>query len=245
MSNKPPAGWKDYTVFLILLTLACAFIDRAEAYEYNGEKWMSRIDWYMGAGCPSYVKGTVEEVAKEIEANVAAIETRYVTKWSGVPAQDQRTTFYCGTTDVQESYLINLPWWLEMNTAETVAGRARWYYKESNNEIVECDVWLNTDELTEGNVEKFVRHELAHCLGLRHSNEYSAVMYYAPLLPYYHVDDWAGLKRLYHDCTPVIDKYLNLYIGAVETTEGMLSGILRAGKQWYADVYNVEEVECL
>lgn len=247
MSHKPPAGWTDYIAFLTLLTLACLYISRADAYDYNGEKWMSRIDWYMGTGCPKYVKESALSVYDEIEANVEAIETRYVTHWSQSPRQDERTTIYCGDTDVQDGNSIKLPWWLEMREGRllsddgtTVVGRARWYYKPSDNEIVECDVWLNSSELTESTVDKYVRHEIGHCLGLQHSEEAVAVMYFAAILPYYHVDDWAGLKRLYQDYRPVVDAYLNLYTGLLDTRLGVASGIIDSGYVWPDDAYSIE-----
>jgi hypothetical protein len=245
--SKPPAGWKDYTAFLIALTLACVYISKAEAYEYNGERWLKKINWYMGTGCPSYVKDSAMMIFDELTENVEDIETNHLGKWNLTPSKDQRTTIYCGTSDVQQTQIERLPWGIEMRVSQvltedqdTVAGTAYWYYKSSNNEIVECDVWLNTDSLTVSNADKFVRHELGHCLGMKHSDVVSSVMYYAPVLPHYHVDDWAGLKRLYKDGRPIIDKYLNLYTGTVETTEGLASGILDAGKVWYDDVYNVE-----
>lgn len=241
------------------IVLAFSIVNLVHAAEYNGEHWQSTYLWYVDASCPAFVKNSVEEQL----AKHSPVATQYVTVWNRGISQDSANVIYCGYSDVQETQVqLPLPYGLTSSVSETVAGRARWYHLTATQEIVECDVWLSSMYTNEDTVDRYVLHEvLGHCMGLRHSSEKDAVMYYAPRATSFHIDDYAGLTELYRLCrdSAFVDYKGNLYLARLDVEELLealddrqydayrgveLSAYLAANEPWPASVYNVKESAC-
>ena len=230
----------------------------ATAAEYDGEHWQSTFIWYVDISCPTYVKPTVEAVLEK-HSPVAHL---FISTWSLGVSQDSSNVIYCGYSDVQEMQLQQLPYRLEAATSETTAGRARWYFYREQQKIVECDVWFSSGSLTEETVELYVLHEVVgHCMGLQHSIDRDAVMYFAPTATGFRVDDYAGLTELYRLCREkdYIDTLGNKYIARMDVEDLLavldnrehdmyrgveLSGYLDANTMWPSGLYNIKESSC-
>ena len=244
---------------MVLLGVLLSVSTKTSASEYDGEHWQSTFMWYVDASCPSYVKPAVEEALEKH----SPVESLFLGVWSRGVSQDSSNVIYCGYSDVQEMQLQQpLPYGLEYAVAEATAGRAKWYFFRESQKIVECDVWFGTASLTEENVELYVLHEvLGHCMGLQHSNDRDAVMYFAPNATGFHVDDYAGLTELYRLCRDkdYIDTLGNKYIARLDVEDLLavldnrehdmyrgveLSGYMDANTMWPAGLYNIKESAC-
>lgn len=234
------------------------------AAEYNGEHWESTFQWYIDASCPALVKTAVEEALDRY----SPVDTQFVGIWSKGISQDSASVIYCGDSDVQQAQLqAPLPYGLASSVADAldapyiVAGRAYRYYYTETQEMAECDVWLNSVIINEQLLDVLVLHELGHCMGLLHSSEENAVMYYVPTAKSFHIDDYAGLTELYSMCRDknFTDYMGNMYIARLDVEDLLealddraydmfrgveLSAYLDAGGIWPSSVYNVKQSSC-
>jgi len=204
------------------------------AYEFNGEKWKSPLEWYMGDGCGPLVKYEVEKALDEI----APLGHSYKGSHPEVD-QDWKSVIYCSkelgasgsslrrsNLKMSESYILS--------ESGAIVGNTKWWH--ANGEIVEFDIWLQEDLFL--GLGKIVRHELLHGFGLQHSLNENAIMFWSPSTNNLHIDDLAGLSMLY-DCKVKADQDANIFIPWVEWLGQNFSAFLMLEDGY--QVYDVEE----
>ena len=257
------------TVCYIAIIIGCyvVFTDDAEAAEYKGDHWATSFSWRVDKGCPVYVKTSVQEM---LDKHAPVTNNYYGRSYTTPSFGDKQNVIYCGVTDVQSEQLTTpLPAYVDYEVTElvsreenAVAGRARRSWYASSLEMIECDVWLSTLFIDEENINKFTLHEVVgHCMGLTHSNDTNAVMYYAPSATQWAADDFAGITELYEQCheKPYIDSIGNVYMPSLDVEDLLeaidnrdhdkwrgvtLAAYLDANENWPAGLYNIKESAC-
>lgn len=253
------------TLLFALVIAAMLFISPlAQAAEFDGDRWSTSFNYFVDRDCPDYVAPAVKEALEKH----SPVVYHYFGKSSMTPSNDSQNLIYCGATDVQSGMIQTIPFHLELkeekvvNSGNAAAGRARWYVIKKQDRIVECDVWLSSIWMNEGNVDKYVLHEVTgHCMGLRHLPNPNAVMYFAPYRNDFHVDDFAELADLYDTCPDkdFIDSDGNIFHVALDV-EALLArldlrehdryrGVELVGKQyvgseWPAGLVDIRESGC-
>lgn len=84
-------------------------------------------------------------------------------------------------------------------------------YSSLSGSIIDADIWIDTDYIHESNIKFVLRHELGHLLGLPHSENEDALMYWKPTRETWHITDYATLSLAYN-CVSQLDSEMNEYV---------------------------------
>jgi len=240
--NKPDHGWKKPLMALIivmLIGLVIGVFQKSYGYELPEKfrKWnLGTVNvYYKTDGCNIRTLGLIHRASRKWDV----IETDDRGTTTLPIGYDQRVTLYCAETDPVE--LVRLPPGVSMQTDYLtdsqnglVLASARSYWLGSS--IVDCDIRLHPYFVTNSNVESVVAHEWGHCLGIDHSNNWDATMFYAPpIRSTLHADDLLAACELYQVCK-LMDAEGNLAIRPIEYNNEWWYGYLPKGGVWPDDV---------
>lgn len=223
---------------LVVFTLAMTNQKSIRGFEFSGEKWRENIEFHYMEGCPDYVLPSIEkafESVSPVEFDNTGI--RYSVGF------DYKVTFYCADAPHQKLQVI--PPTIrsaQSNFAideQTIGATTRRYWIQDSLKIIDFDVWLNTSVIDPSNIEKILKHEILHGLGIRHSENPEALMYRAPRRSQMHADDLAAISLLYEICEDSIDEELNYFMHKVPVEGENYYGILPNGGTWPKDVHSI------
>jgi hypothetical protein len=232
---------KYLTLLVSALTLLVPIL--SHGFEFSGIKWKQSIRYYYMEGCPAYV--------------LPAFEAAFNTV-SPIPFQntgvrfsvgfDHKVTLYCA--DSPNDSLQQIPSNIEsadthFSTEEqTIGATTRRYWNKTSLEIVDFDIWLNTKVITPENIDKILKHEVLHGLGISHSNNPDALMYFKPTRSKMHADDLAALSILYEICEDSVDDDFNLFVHKLSLEGERYYGILPFGGIWPDDIHTIGLSPC-
>jgi hypothetical protein len=111
-------------------------------------------------------------------------------------------------------------------------------------EIIDFDIWLNTEVITPENIDKILKHEVLHGLGISHSNNPDALMYFKPTRSKMHADDLAALSILYEIFEDSVDGDFNLFVHKLSLGGERYYGILLFGGIWPDDIHTIGLSPC-
>ncbi len=221
--------------FLVLIATSILFANQAAAFETNGKVWPEMpIKYYVNPlECPELDT----EDGKLSIVDVAAFATQ---AWGGVACADVSFQ-YMGTTEatweadgMNVIYCVSDPEEWAFGTG--AAGATVWIPRENDDDPMEVDLALNAAELIwkdgggtalESDVldpQALITHELGHWLGMSHTPDPYATMYFATLPNAMQrtlaADDKAGLCSLYpsgyKECESDADCYDDDYCKALQ-----------------------------
>ena len=238
--NKKDYGWKKPILALIIVMLiGFGIFQKVYGYELPDQfrKWnISTVNvYYKTDGCNILTLGLIHRASRKW--GVLQTDDRGTTT---LPiGYDQRVTLYCAEVDPME--IVRLPPGVSMQTDyltdsqnNFVVASARSYWLGSS--IVDCDIRLHPIFVNNSNVESVVAHEWGHCLGIDHSNNWDATMYYAaPSRATLHADDLLAACELYKVCK-LMDSEGNLAIQPIEHNNECWYGYLPNKGIWPDDV---------
>lgn len=133
---------------------------------------------------------------------------------------DEMPTIFCDPDDTRlgTSDLSHLPDGIqvteydiksEVNNAVTLAS-AR-VYSSYSGAIMDADIWIDSDFIHESNINYVLKHEIGHLLGLPHSNDPDALMYWKPTARTWNITDYAMFSMAY-TCTSQLDDRMNEFV---------------------------------
>lgn len=231
--------------YLTLFFFACALLVpmTSNSFEFNGEKWQQNIHYYYLDGCPAFVLPAFEAAFKTV---------------SPVPFQntgvrfsvgfDHKVTLYCA--DAPKDALQEIPSNIQSvdthfaTEEQTIGATTRRYWIKDSMKIIDFDIWLNLGVITPENIDKILKHEVLHGLGISHSNNPDALMYFKPTRSKMHADDLAAINLLYEICEDRVDDDFNLFVHKVPVGEESFYGILPFGGIWPKDVHTIGRSAC-
>ena len=230
---------KHGVIAILILSFIAAFVFDSDGYELPDRfrKWnVEAIEVYYNTdGCPFDTTG---------------LWTRAAYKWGVLDVvemghnsigYDNRPTLYCA----ENAALQNVPSDVEVridyvrsSQDNLILATAHSYW--ISEAMVDCDIRLHPAFVYEENIEEAMLHEFGHCLGIAHSQDREAIMYYAIRKgAYLHADDHLAICEIYGVCR-LIDSNLNLAIPPQEYGEACYYGYLIAGGIWPDDVVATE-----
>lgn len=213
------------------------------AFEFTGERWHDQISYHYMVGCPAYVMPAIEKAFATVSP--VAFKNTGIRHAVGF---DYKVTLYCAAEPFSSLQVVPPEIQSEetnFSTEEqTIGATTRRYWLKSTKEIVDFDIWLNSAVITPQNIHKILNHEILHGLGIRHSENPDALMYYLPLREDLHVDDLAAVSLLYEICEDQIDEELNLFMHKVPVNGELYYGILPNGGRWPDDVHTIGYSVC-
>lgn len=217
----------------ILLSYAAGKTEAAEL-TVPPTKWHGPISYYTGTGCPNNVYDLIDQAAEEAEQY--SVPFTYVGKWNSLD-RDGRNTIDCSA----ESPFVDAIMTLEEGVTYTdedvtvytdgklfILGTTRaWHYVETG-QIFEFDIWLSTTWLFLEPI-KTIRHEVAHALGVIHSNFSESLMYPSPKEKNWDVETIAKLDMQYGKCIPRVTANLDTWIPRLEYQGQYVYGVWAHG----------------
>lgn len=218
--KNPDHGWKKPVLALIivmLIGLVFGVWEKASAYEFNGEHWTQDYHYSIGAGCNNFQIFAIELGLKRFAP--VPVYREKDTYLSGL-VSDGVNTISC--SDTVPPALIQRPGMMTQeefltDEANTIIGKAQWWWPLGSLEISECDYWLSTSA-DPVNTFNAATHESGHCWGLRHSKDHRSVMAPSAATSRPTLDDLAGLAHLYGNCAVVqIDHKGNVFLPAIDS----------------------------
>lgn len=223
---------------LVVYTLAVVIQQNSYGFEFTGEKWRENIRFHYMEGCPAYVLPSIEKAFESVSP--VAFQNTGVRYSVGF---DYKVTFYCA--DEPRQNLQTIPSNIqsaETNFAideQTVGATTRRYWIQDSLKIIDFDVWLNPSVIDSSNIDKILKHEILHGLGIRHSENPEALMYFAPRRSQMHADDLAAISLLYEICEDSVDEEFNYFMHKVPLEGENYYGILPNGGMWPKDVHSI------
>lgn len=213
------------------------------AFEFTGERWREKISYHYMEGCPAFVLPAIENAF----ASVSPVAYLNTGRQESV-GFDYKVTFYCSDSPVRD--LQNIPStiaWHESKFAiseHTIGATTRRYWIIDTQKIVDFDIWLNSEVIDKENIDKILNHEILHGLGIRHSDNPEALMYFLPQTESMHADDLAAISLLYEICEDSVDGEYNYFMHNVPVDGDSYYGILPYGGTWPNDVHTVGYSVC-
>ena len=232
---------KHLTLLVSALILLLPMI--SHGFEFSGEKWKQKIRYYYMEGCPAYVLPAFDAAFKTVSP--VPFENTGVRFSVGF---DHKVTLYCA--DSPKDALQYIPSNIEsMDThfsteIQSIGATTRRYWIKDSMEIIDFDIWLNPKVITPENIDKILKHEVLHGLGISHSNNSDALMYFKPSRSNLHADDLAALNVLYETCEDAIDDDFNLFIYKTRLGGESYYAILPFGGIWPDDVHTIGLSPC-
>ena len=220
-------------LLLAILTLGFLFWSVAFAYELPDRfrKFTSpSIDvYYQSSSCSISTSG----LWKRASEKWGVVETVNRGELNNV-SYDGRPTIYCATVD--PNAIVSLPPGVELTISylmsednNLVMASAHQYWK--SGAMVDCDIRLHPVFVNDDNVDTSVLHEAGHCLGIAHSDNPDATMYFAAPDDTLHADDLLAICELYNTCVQW-DEDFNMLIEPFEYQGTCFYGYMPAGKEW-------------
>lgn len=226
--------------FFLLITLSLAIGAERNSYgfEFTGERWRDNIQYHYMEGCPAYVLPSIEKAFESVSP--IAFKNTGIQDSVGF---DYKVTFYCADSPHQN--LQKLPTTVESEETNfateenTIGATTKRYWLLDTLKIIDFDIWLNLAVIDSGNIDKILNHEILHGLGIRHSENPEALMYFLPRRSDMHADDLAAISLLYEICEDSVDEEFNYFMHKVPVEGENFYGILPNGGIWPEDVHTV------
>lgn len=240
MRNQPSFSASCQSILSFCAAFAATFwiAPATLGFEFTGERWREKISYHYIEGCPPYVLSAIE-TAFSVVSPVAYGNTG---KRNSV-GFDYKVTFYCADSPVRDQQVIpSTIAWHESNFAvseNTIGATTRRYWIIDSQKIVDFDIWLNSSVINKENIHKILNHEILHGLGIRHSDNPDALMYFLPKGDTMHADDLAAISLLYEICEDSVDADYNYFMHRVPVDGSSYYGILPYGGVWPTDVHTV------
>ncbi|MFK7863340.1 MAG: matrixin family metalloprotease [Pseudohongiellaceae bacterium] len=240
MSNTPNLNARYLSVILFNTVLLCAALatPKIYAFEFTGERWREKISYHYMDGCPSFVLPAIEKAFN----SVSPVDFDITGRRDSV-GFDYKVTFYCADQPVRDLQVIpSTIAWHESKFAlseNTIGATTRRYWIIDSQKIIDFDIWLNSSVIDLENIDKILNHEILHGLGIRHSDNPDALMYFLPKTKSMHADDLAAINLLYEICKDNVDEKYNLFMHNVPVDGENYYGILPVGGTWPDDVHTI------
>lgn len=233
----------DRFVIVIAFWALLANGPAALGFEFTGERWRENISYHYIEGCPSYVLPAIEKAF----GAVSPVAFNNTGRRDSV-GFDYKVTFYCAESPILDLQVIPATIaWHESNFAvseNTIGATTRRYWIIDSQKIVDFDIWLNSSVINTENIDKILNHEILHGLGIRHSDNPDALMYFLPNSETMHADDLAAINLLYEICEDSLDADYNYFMHRVPVDGSNYYGILPSGGVWPTDVHTVGQSVC-
>lgn len=223
---------------MIILNIAICATQNSYGFEFTGERWRESIQYHNKEGCPDYVLTAIDEAFQSVSP--MAFKNKGQHDSLGF---DYKVTFYCAYSPYQ--YLENLPATVALEETnftteeQTIGATTKRYWLIDSLKIIDFDIWLNLSVINPSNISKILSHEILHGLGIRHSDNPDALMYFLPQRSGMHADDLAAISLLYEICEDSIDEDFNYFMHKVRVNEENYYGILPNGGLWPEDVHTI------
>jgi hypothetical protein len=194
-------------------------------------------------GCPAYVLPAIEKAFGLVSP--VSFKNTGIRESVGF---DYKVTFYCADTPQQN--LQKIPATVELEETDfateehTIGATTKRYWLHDTLQIIDFDIWLNLSVINSSNIDKILSHEILHGLGLRHSENPKALMYFVPSRSDMHADDLAAISLLYEICEDSVDEQFNYFMHKVPVEGENYYGILPNGGVWPKDVHTTGVSVC-
>ena len=229
---------KTGVLYLVIFSLSVLALPHSYGFEFTGERWRDNIPYHWMESCPAYILPAIEKAFESVSP--------VMFKNSGIKKSvgfDYKVTFYCADTPYKNQQKIPLTVELEETNFETeeqtIGATTRRYWLPDTLQIIDFDIWLNLSVINSSNINKILSHEILHGLGLRHSANPEALMYFVPSQSEMHADDLAAVSLLYGVCEDSVDEQFNYFMHKVPVDGKNYYGILPSGGVWPKDVHTI------
>jgi hypothetical protein len=227
----------------LMLALTILVPRLSYGFEFNGEKWQDKIRYYYLEGCPAYVLPALDAALKTVSP--VAFQNTGIRFSVGF---DHKVTLYCADSPVNA--LQQIPSNIASEEThfgteeQTIGASTRRYWLKDSMKIIDFDIWLNIAVISPENINKILKHEVLHGLGIGHSKNPDALMYFRPKRSDMHADDLAAINLLYKICEDRMDEDFNIFIHKVPLDGESYYGILPYGGIWPMDVHTIGFSAC-